>query len=238
MSTSSTDLHSAPCRWIQLAVTVLLTAMLFSPSPAQMASGSPQSHEYDAENAEDINRLCAGCHGEFGEGGGDGEYPRLAGLPVEYLKNQLRAFKSGERRSIAMAMYATDRELPEPDLLDISTYHAELELQSRMPDVAPDLDAYQRLLIAKRVLNIARLDGDFAAGEALYLRQCRKCHGAAGEGRASTPQLQGQHTSYLRTQIDKFRAGERKNHKMEPYLQPLVRGDIENLLAYLSVADD
>jgi len=209
-----------------------------SPSPIRAESESSEPHEYDPEIGDEINQLCAGCHGEFGEGGGDGEYPRLAGLPAEYLENQLRAFKSGERHSIAMAMYATDRELPGSDLLDISIFHSELELQTKMPVLDPDMDAYQRLLIAERVLNIARFAGDTAAGRDLYDRQCRKCHGAEGKGTRSTPQLQGQHTVYLRHQIEKFRDGERKNHRMEPYLQSLVPLDIENLLAYLSIADD
>ena len=30
-------------------------------------------------NGEEINEVCAGCHGEFGQGEKDGEYPRLAG---------------------------------------------------------------------------------------------------------------------------------------------------------------
>jgi cytochrome c553 len=217
---------------------LLLAVSLLSIHPARAEPDPLEAHEYDPEIAEDINQLCAGCHGEFGEGGGDGEYPRLAGLPAQYLENQLRAFKSGERHSIAMAMYATDRELPESDLLDISIYHSKLELRTRMPDLDPEIDAYQRLLIAKRVLNIARFEGDTAAGRDLYSRQCRKCHGADGKGSRSTPQLQGQHTVYLRHQIESFRSGERKNHKMEPYLQPLVPLEIENLLAFLSIADD
>jgi len=201
-------------------------------------SASPEEYAYDRQNAEDINELCAGCHGEFGEGGGDGEYPRLAGLPAKYLEKQLRAFKNKERHSIAMAMYATDRELPEADLLDISIYHSELELLTKMPDVASDMDAYQRLLIARRVMNVPRYEGDTDSGRDLYNRKCKKCHGAEGKGRGSIPQLAGQYTVYLRLQIELYRSGERKNEKMDRYLRPLTQEDIENLLAYLSIADD
>jgi len=221
-----------------LSPILLFSLLILSHAAAEVTSDLFTDHPYDAENAADINELCAGCHGEFGEGGGDGEYPRLAGLPAAYLANQLRAFKSRERQSIAMAMYATDRELPEPDLLDISIFHSEMVLMSQMPEVAPGLEAYQRLMIAKQVLNVTRHEGDFALGEALYRRPCRKCHGPEGQGRSDNPQLRGQHTVYLRTQIKKFRAGERGNHKMEPYLLPLTAEDIENLLAYLSIADD
>jgi len=196
-------------------------------------------HPYDPGNAEYINELCAGCHGEFGQGGGDGEYPRLAGLPAEYLAKELRAFKSGARHSMAMAIYATDRELPEQDLLDISIYHSELALPTKMPEVPEDMDAYQRLLIAKRVVNVPRYDsGDAARGKDIYGRMCRKCHGPDGRGRGSTPQLAGQYTEYLRLQIERFRSGERTSEKMASHLQPLTGDDIESLLAFLSIADD
>ncbi|RKZ97040.1 MAG: hypothetical protein DRQ43_03535, partial [Gammaproteobacteria bacterium] len=47
----------------------------------------PLSHaaEIDLALGEEINELCAGCHGEYGEGGKQGEYPRLAGLPASYI---------------------------------------------------------------------------------------------------------------------------------------------------------
>ena len=53
----------------------IVPIFLFSP-PLQA-----QVYEYDPENGEEINELCAGCHGEFGQGGKEGEYPRLAGQP-------------------------------------------------------------------------------------------------------------------------------------------------------------
>ena len=39
------------------------------------------AYAIDMENGEEINEVCAGCHGEFGQGGKAGEYPRLAGMP-------------------------------------------------------------------------------------------------------------------------------------------------------------
>ena len=196
------------------------------------------AYEYDPETGSDINELCAGCHGEFGQGGGDGEYPRLAGMPYKYLVNQLLAFQNGERPGIAMAMYATERELPGNDLLDISNFLAEKKLMTQMPAVDEDMPALEKLRLASRVFNVPRFEGDMEKGKDIYSQDCAKCHGKNGEGRGSTPQLTGQYTDYLRLQIERFQSGERKNEKMEKYIMPLTSAEIEALLAYLSVMDD
>lgn len=220
------------------ACCLLLLAVLWSFPASTRGQDAPPDYRYDSDNAEEIMELCAGCHGEYGQGGGGGEYPRLAGLPFKYLASQLRGYKSGERESIAMVPYANDRELPEQDLLDIATYLSSIDLPKKMPDIDPDLDSYEKLLIASRVFNVARLDGDFARGEELYAGQCRKCHGPEGWGTRSVPQIAGQHSDYIRLQVADFRAGKRVNKQMDKYLAPLSDEDVENLLAYLSIVDD
>ncbi len=197
-----------------------------------------QQYSYDPENGSDINELCAACHGEFGEGGGDGEYPRLAGLPAKYLIKQMHAFRSGQRSSIAMGMYATERELPGNDLQDIANYLAEKDLMTKMPVVDEDMPALEKLHIAQRVFNVARFDGDFSLGEKIYSGQCARCHGTDSSGKGSTPGLIGQYTDYLRLQIQSFQKGERKNKRMEKYIMSLSTDEIEALLSYLSVGDD
>jgi len=218
---------------LKFLIVFLLTAMA-SNSLAQSAA----EYEYDPDNGSDINELCAGCHGEFGEGGGDGEYPRLAGMPYKYLVNQMLDFQDGKRPSIAMAMYATERELPGNDLRDISRYLSEKELMTHMPKVDEDLPALEKLRIASRVFNVFRYEGDFTQGKVIYRGQCAKCHGAEGQGKGATPRLAGQYTDYLRLQIDSFRQGVRHSSQMEKYLKPLSPADIEALLAYLSILDD
>ena len=57
---------------------------------------------------------CAGCHSPNGAGI-PAQYPRLSGQHAEYTSNQLKAFRSGERKnSIQMtgvAAYLTDKEI-------------------------------------------------------------------------------------------------------------------------------
>lgn len=206
-------------------------------TPVQADQAEPE-HVYDEDNALDIMELCAGCHGEYGQGGSDGEYPRLAGMPVKYLIKQMYAFQDGTRESIVMAPYADKRDVPEQDLKDISIYLAGIELPSQMPQIDPDLDSYEKLLIAGKVFNVPRIEGDVDRGRELYNGQCKKCHGTTGAGRGSVPGLIGQYSEYLRLQLEYFMTGTRINKPMDKYLKSLTPEDIEALLAYLSIADD
>ena len=217
---------------------LLWLALLPFASAAETQDPGSGEQVYDPDNALDIMELCAGCHGEYGQGGGSGEYPRLAGLPAKYLIKQMEAFRSGERESIVMEPYATERELPGNDLLDISHYLAEIELPSRMPDIDPDLDSYDKLLIASKVFNVARVEGDLKAGKEIYEGKCNKCHGMTEAGRGTRPGLVGQYSEYIRLQIELFRTGQRINKPMDQFIQALSPEDVENLLAYLSAADD
>jgi len=193
---------------------------------------------YDKRNGQDILETCAACHGQQGEGKSDGTYPRLAGLPPEYIAAQLRDFKTKRRVNIPMFPYATDRELPEDDVRDIAFYLSEIELLTRMPELPEDTSAYQRLLVARRVFNVPRVDGDIEKGARTYKKTCRRCHGTDGWGRGTTPPLAGQHTEYLRRQIGRFKAGERRNDDMMEVLSPLSDADLENVFAFLASRDD
>ena len=57
---------------------LLASVWLLSCQGVYAADAQP---EPDLELGEEINEVCASCHGEFGQGGKGGEYPRLAGLP-------------------------------------------------------------------------------------------------------------------------------------------------------------
>ena len=217
----------------------ILTLLLLVPGQVLADAAAPLDLEaYDPDNAQDIMELCAGCHGEYGQGGGDGEYPHLAGMPAAYLVAQLEDFKTRERLNIPMLPFATDRELPAEDIRDISIHLSRLELLTRMPDVPEETSSYERLLIAGRVFNVARLEGDLARGRRVLKNSCAKCHGKEGEGRARVPQLAGQYSKYIRVQIELIVAGERKHPDIDEYFGPHDADDWDALLAHLSTLDD
>ncbi|MEW5727858.1 MAG: c-type cytochrome [Pseudomonadota bacterium] len=194
---------------------------------------------YDPDNGRDIMRTCAACHGEFGEGGGGGVYPRISGMHPEYLAEQLRAFKSRERENIPMIPYANDRELPEKDVLDVSQYLSEITPPRHPPSDDVEMDAFKRLLLAKQAVQIPREPGDLAKGKELYEKfECYTCHGRQGEGRVKKPPVAQQHMKYLRAQIDLFLTGKRKHEDVDELMRPLSPEDWNNLWAHVSTLDD
>jgi cytochrome c553 len=200
----------------------------------------------DLRNGKDINEVCAGCHGEFGQGGKEGEYPRLAGLPAPFIALQLILFRDRERTNMAMVEYVDHRQMPEPDIRDVSAYLASLDLPSKLPpadETTPGFNAYERLLASKRVVQIPLAEGDLEAGRSLYRRECASCHGVQGQGdqKDAVPLLAGQYTNYLWRQVDKYIDKRRLHDPSSPgeeLLAAFTPEELRDIFAYLSTLDD
>ncbi len=216
----------------------LLFALCFLPAAATLRAAELDLNAYDEDNALDVHEICAACHGEFGQGGGDGEYPRLAGLPAGYIAGQVEDFKSRKRLNIPMLPFATERELPAEDVRDIAIYLSRIKLAPKLPVFAEGTDSYTKLLATRQVFNVPRIEGDLARGRVVLQKGCAKCHGKRGAGRAQVPPLAGQYSSYIRRQIDHILAGRRSHPDPEKYLRPYDDADWQALLAYLSTLDD
>ncbi|MBP7983662.1 MAG: c-type cytochrome, partial [Chromatiaceae bacterium] len=106
------------------------TGLLASSAQAAM---EPAVDRVDLRNGRDINEVCAGCHGEFGQGGKEGEYPRLAGLPAAFIAHQLALFRDRKRTNLAMVESVDHRQMPDPDIQDVSAYLAGLKIASKLP---------------------------------------------------------------------------------------------------------
>ena len=137
--------------------------------------------EEDIEYGEEINETCAGCHGEFGQGSIEGEYPWLAGLDAEYIAKQLGYFKDRKRINIPMIPYANERELPGDDVRVISEYLSRIQLPTKLEPIDEEnFDALERLYASKRVVNINDYPGDIELGRKFYQKECALCHGKDG----------------------------------------------------------
>ena len=192
----------------------------------------------DVDDGEEIWITCAPCHGDAGQGGGAGVYPRLAGLPARFLVDQILAFKRRDRVNIPMYPYTTERELPDEDIISVSAYIATQELTTEMPDPNVHMDGLERLKLAKAVLVIPRAPGDAEAAAPIYERDCGRCHGKDGYGHEDTVQLAGQHIPYLRKSFELIKKGERPHEHAEKLFGYMTDDDVQNMLAFLSTLDD
>ncbi|MGD2119990.1 MAG: c-type cytochrome, partial [Chromatiales bacterium] len=184
-------------------------------------SAAASAFDYDPAIGAEINDVCAGCHGEFGQGGKGGEYPRLAGMPVAFLIQQLNLFRDRKRPNLAMVEFVDHRQMPDEDIFHIANFLHNIQLKTRLPEVdetAPDFNAYARLLESKKLMQIPRAAGDINNGEQLYKKECAICHGPDGFGhdKKAVPLLAGQYTSYLWRQVKKLRQKIRIHDPDEP----------------------
>ena len=204
---------------------MLLTLYLAGPVQAQ-----------NLDKGKEINSTCAGCHGEFGQGGSRGEYPRLAGQRAAYLADQLKSFRARKRVNIPMYPYTQERELPDEDIKDVAAYLASIELPTKWPVFKETDDALTRLTLTERVMIIPRAPGNLGNGEAIYQKSCVTCHAKNGMGRGKFPMLVGQYTSYLKRQMEKYVKGERPHDEegVGGLLNTLKEEDMQDILAYLT----
>lgn len=199
------------------------------------------SHD-DGEQAKgkEINGTCAACHGEFGQGGKRGEYPRIAGQRVAYLESQLKSFRSRTRVNIPMFPYTQERELSDADIKEVSAYLAAVELPTKMPEFKGHEDALTRLQMVDKVMIIPRAEGDVEAGGKLYQKQCASCHAKSGKGRGMFPMLVGQYTSYLKRQVELYQKGDRPHDEegVGGLLNALSEKQVQDILAYLTAIQE
>lgn len=67
---------------------------------------------------------CAGCHSPRGNGNEPGGFPRLSGQQPEYIAKQLKAYRSGERKTGDMSQIMTDvaSELSDRQISALASY--------------------------------------------------------------------------------------------------------------------
>ena len=160
---------------------------------------------------------CAGCHGANGTPADGAPFPRLAGLPVEYVAKELFDYRDGSRPNAIMAPIA--KALTDADIASLAWYYASLDAPAAKAASAP-----------QRAWQLARY-GD----NALAIPACVDCHGSVVSG--GGPILPGlaQPAAYTTAQLSAFRTGERKNDGdgiMQAIAKRLSDADIKALADY------
>lgn len=180
--------------------------------------------------------VCATCHGDFGQGGSRGEYPRLAGQSEKYIASQLQSFRARKRINIPMFPYTEERELSDDDIHAIAGYLSSIKLPVTPPVFKGDEDALTRLRMMEKVMIIPRIEGDIENGGKIFKKECASCHAKDGGGRGSFPMIVGQYSNYLMKQINSYLKGERPHDEDDAIgiLGKLKDTDIRDILAYLT----
>jgi len=223
--------------------TILLFAAVLS-GPVFSDEAKSDQQELDMEYGEEINETCAGCHGVYGQGSFEGEYPRIAGLDPDYIVKQLNDFKQRKRINIPMIPFANNRELPGNDVRVIAEYLSSIQLPTKLQPVDEEnFDALERLEASKKVVNIGDHPGNIERGKKTYLKDCADCHAKDGYGikKKRAPRLAGQYSEYLLRQIKLYRSGKRLHDDDRDDIElfnEIDDGTFDDILAYLSTLDD
>lgn len=169
---------------------------------------------------------CSSCHGKEGQGSKVLKAPVISGQDKEYLIRQLTNFKQGLRGNKAedasgLMMAGIAKMLSLEDIDALANYLSDQPFISAKP---------------------SKDKGGFI-GRGLY-RNCQSCHGAFAQGEVllKAPRLAGQHTWYLKSQLQKYKLGLRGQHADDKYGKQMyiVAQDLnfevqlESILAYIS----
>lgn len=170
----------------------VLLALAFAAPLAVFAEGTAHAVKGDAAAGAGKAAVCTACHGVGGNGIINPEWPKLAGQHAGYLAEQLKAFKTMERKNPVMMGNVTT--MAEQDMADIAAYYA---AQKAVPGVA----SKDSLKIGNKLYRA----GDAARG----LPACAACHGPTGAGNAAAlyPRIGGQNTAYTQNQLKSYQKG-------------------------------
>ena len=153
-------------------------------------------------------QLCATCHGDKGTPTDPKTIPPIWGQQQSYIMKQLRDFRSGERKSDAMAPIA--KGLAEGDLRKLAAYFAAKTWPARQASAQPP----------------APPKG---------IDQCRACHQPNFEGGMPAPRLAGLSYEYLVGEMREFASDERSNNlDMPKFVRALPEGQRDAIARYLS----
>ena len=182
----------------------------------------------NVENGKAKSVTCAACHGVDGNSAIPMN-PKLAGQHAKYLVKQLTEFKwasqtggkEGRNNAIMNGMAAM---LSEQDMLDLSAYFSS---QEATPGETSEDNVKQG--------NKLYVGGDLERG----ITACIACHGPKGNGGSLSgfPDISGQHSTYIATQLKSFRSGERHNSMngmMADMAKRLTDDDIEVISSYVA----
>ncbi len=127
---------------------------------------------------------CFACHGVNGVSSNPA-FPSLAGQNKNYLMTQLKAFKSGDRKSQVMKPMAIG--LSDKDMEQVATYFASKKAGSGEKIASGYEGAPSGIDVSKvskqvKPTEVALSDKDFESAQEIYFQRCAGCHGVLRKG--------------------------------------------------------
>jgi cytochrome c553 len=193
----------------------------------ELAFGDVAFTSVKGDSADRLLTDCARCHGRDGVGRPNDAFPIIGGQSEAYLLDALRAYAAGERKS--GIMQPAVRGGADMDLAVVARHYAS-----------------QRVAVAGGPLDPALVtEGERIAREGVKdkgVPACLSCHGPAERARnPHFPNLDGQHASYLETQLrawqKKTRGGGPYRHQMQAVADRLSEGEIAAAAHYFASRD-
>ncbi|MGB4359599.1 MAG: c-type cytochrome [Rhodoferax sp.] len=162
---------------------------------------------------------CFLCHGENGESASE-VFPKLAGQHADYIAKQLDNFKTGKRKSTAMADMSG--RLTADEMLALGQY---FESKPAAPEAVKDTDL---AAVGRYIFHTGNTYSGVPA--------CASCHGKDGFGTVNLPRLAGQYASYIETQLTLFNQRERTNDNavMHAIVSKMTPLEMAAVAAYIS----
>ena len=203
---------------------IILTAIFATASHAEDTVAAVPKKELQAKIA-----YCETCHGPSGQGfRAFDPVPRLAGQPIQYLENQLKAFSEHGRNS--NIMYNVSHVLSPTMLTALTKSFHEF-------DPKPLGGAPKELVAAGKTIYLEGVPG-------ANIPACASCHGPQAKGDADFPRLAGQLHDYIFNKLTNWSKERGQNPKapdasaiMEPIAHSLTEAQIKAVAAYVSYLD-
>lgn len=182
-------------------------------------AGAAWGQADEARAKKIVTGVCFICHGMEGESSSE-VFPRLAGQHWEYTAKQLDHFKSGKRKSTAMADMAV--KLTPDEMVALGKYFEKMSVPSEPPKDT------ELAAVGRYIFHMGNKFSGVAA--------CASCHGKEGLGTSQLPRLAGQYASYIEGQLKSFGNRERTNDNavMHAIVSSMTQLEMAAVAEYLS----
>jgi cytochrome c553 len=203
-------------------------ALIFPAVVLTLSVASPAAAE-DTVSKQQVDsklRYCEVCHGVSAQGfHGYYPIPRLAGQPIEYLKNQLQAFV--EHRRTSNIMFNVGHVLSPAMINALTTDFNQLNPKPVGGAAKENIDEGKNI---------------FENGvAATNVPPCASCHGPQAKGNGPFPRLAGQLYDYITNKLSNWDKERGQNPSqpdtsavMQPIAHSLTQPQIKAVAAYLS----